>query len=312
MLLERSDQLAALAEALERASAGSRGTLALVAGEAGVGKTTLVRRFSTEQDRSARVLWGTCDALFTPAPLAPFVDVAEQVGGPLAELVEREARPYHVVAELVHELRARPPTILVLEDVHWADEATLDVLRLLGRKLDGVSRRWRSPPIATTSSTGRTRSGSCSAASGSGPGVLRLELRPLSAEAVAQLAAPHGVDAEELHRKTAGNPFFVTEALAGGEGEIPPTVREAVLARAARLSEPATAVLEAVAVVPPRAELWLLERLAGDTAGPLDECLTSGMLAAEGQTVGFRHELARLALEEHVPPARRRDLNRPR
>jgi DNA-binding CsgD family transcriptional regulator/tetratricopeptide (TPR) repeat protein len=145
---------------------------------------------------------------------------------------------------------------------------------------------------------------------GSGTDVLRVELRPLSREGVAQLAAPHGVDVEELHRKTAGNPFYVTEALAAGEGEIPPTVREAVLARAARLGREATAVLEAVAVVPPRAELWLLERLGCDTAGHLDECLASGMLSAEGQSVGFRHELARLALEEHVPPARRRDLNR--
>jgi DNA-binding CsgD family transcriptional regulator/tetratricopeptide (TPR) repeat protein len=309
MLLERSDQLAALSQALAEARSGSRGTLALVAGEAGVGKTTLVRRFSDEGGASARVLWGTCDALFTPAPLAPFVDVAEQVGGPLAELVEREARPHHVATELIQELRARAPTILVLEDVHWADEATLDVLRILGRKLEGVSAlaiaTYRDDELDRTHPLRIVLGGL-----GSGPAILRLELRPLSREAVAQLAAPHGVDAEELHRKTAGNPFYVTEALAAGEAEIPPTVREAVLARAARLGPEATAVLEAVAVVPPRAELWLLERLAGDTAGNLDECLASGMLSAEGQSVGFRHELARLALEEHLPPARKRDLNR--
>ena len=309
MFLERSDQLAALSEALAEARAGSRGTLVLVAGEAGVGKTTLVRSFGAEQGQSARVLWGTCDALFTPAPLAPFVDVAEQAGGSLAELVAREARPHHVVTELVQELRVRAPTILVLEDVHWADEATLDVLRLLGRKLDGVPAvtiaTYRDDELDRTHPLRIVLGGL-----GSGPGVLRLELRPLSPEAVAQLAAPHGVDAGELHRKTAGNPFFVTEALATGEGEIPPTVREAVLARAARLSPPATGVLEAVAVIPPRAELWLLDELAGDMAPHLDECLASGMLAAEGQSVGFRHELARLALEEHIPAGRRRDLNR--
>ncbi|MGH3043845.1 MAG: ATP-binding protein [Gaiellaceae bacterium] len=309
MLLERSDQLAALSEALADARTGSRGTLALVAGEAGVGKTSLVRGFSSAEEASVRVLWGTCDALFTPAPLAPFVDVAEQVGGSLAELVEREARPYHVVAELLQDLRAHGPTILVLEDVHWADEATLDVLRLLGRKLEGVP----ALAIATYRDDELDRTHPLRIVLGelgAGPGIRRLEVRPLSAEAVAELATPHGVDAEELHRKTAGNPFFVTEALAGGEGEIPPTVREAVLARAARLSAPATAVLEAVAVVPPRAELWLLERLVAETAEHLDECLASGMLSAEGQSVGFRHELARLALEEHVPPGRRRDLNR--
>ena len=309
MLLERSDQLAALSGALADARDGSRGTLALVAGEAGVGKTSLVRGLTAAEGTSARVLWGTCDALFTPAPLAPFIDVAEQVGGPLAELVEREARPYHVAGELVQELRAQAPTILVLEDVHWADEATLDVLRLLGRKLEGVPAlaiaTYRDDELDRTHPLRIVLGGL-----GPGPGVLRLELRPLSRDAVAELAKPHGVDAEELHRKTAGNPFFVTEALAGGEEEIPPTVREAVLARAARLSPQATAVLESVAVVPPRAELWLLERLAGDPVEHLDECLASGMLSAEGQAVSFRHELARLALEEHVPPARRRDLNR--
>jgi len=309
MLLERSDQLAALAQALAEARDRSRGTLALVAGEAGVGKTALVRELARAEEPQARVLWGTCDALFTPAPLAPLIDVAEQVGGSLAELVEREARPYHVVAELVEELRAQAPTILVLEDVHWADEATLDVLRLLGRKLEGVPAlaiaTYRDDELDRTHPLRIVLGGL-----GSGADVLRIELRPLSPEAVARLAEPHGVDAKELHRRTAGNPFYVTEALAGGEGEIPPTVREAVLARAARLSPEATSVLEAVAVVPPRAELWLLERLAGDTADHLDECLASGMLSAEAHTVGFRHELARLALEDHVPPARRRDLNR--
>ena len=111
--------------------------------------------------------------------------------------------------------------------------------------------------------------------------VARLKLAPLSPAAVAQLAEPYGVDADELYRKTAGNPFFVVEALATkGEG-IPDTVRDAVLARAARLSPAARKLLEAVAVVPPQAELWLLEALAGDAVDGLDECLTSGMLVAE-------------------------------
>jgi predicted ATPase len=118
------------------------------------------------------------------------------------------------------------------------------------------------------------------------------------------------VDAEELYRKTAGNPFFVVEALATGVEGIPDTVRDAVLARAARLSPAAGEILEAVAVVPPRAELWLLEALAGVAAGPLDECLASGMLVAEAAGVAFRHELARLAVEESMSPHRRLALHR--
>jgi len=132
----------------------------------------------------------------------------------------------------------------------------------------------------------------------------------LSPGAVAQLAEPYGVDAEELYRKTGGNPFFVVEALATNAEGIPDTVRDAVLARAARLSPAGATLLEAVAVVPPHAEVWLLEALAGDAADSLDECLTSGMLVAQAAGVAFRHELARLAVEASVPPHRRVELHR--
>jgi len=143
-----------------------------------------------------------------------------------------------------------------------------------------------------------------------GPAVSRLEITPLSRDAVVKLAEPHGVDADELFGKTAGNPFFVTEALAAGEGELPRTVRDAVLARAARLSPPAAALVDAVAVAPPNVELWLLEALAGDAVDQLDECLTSGMLTHGPGGVAFRHELARRAVEESLPPNRRLLLHR--
>ena len=127
---------------------------------------------------------------------------------------------------------------------------------------------------------------------------------------MAQLAESHGVDPDELFRKTAGNPFFVTEALAAAEAEIPHTVREAVLARAARLSLGATSLMEAVAVAPPQVELWLLEALAGEHIDALDECLASGMLRETSDGVAFRHELARIAVEESLSPNRRLAVHR--
>jgi predicted ATPase len=132
-LLERSLQLAALEAMLDAVRDGSRGRLALVAGEAGAGKTALVRVFADEHRGTARVLWGACDALFTPRALGPLLDVAEEVGGELAEVTARAARPHEVAAALLDELGRRAPTILVLEDLHWADAATLDVLRLVAR-----------------------------------------------------------------------------------------------------------------------------------------------------------------------------------
>src|SRR5207247_970293 len=132
----------------------------------------------------------------------------------------------------------------------------------------------------------------------------------LSLDAVTELATPHAVDPEELYGKTAGNPFFVTEALATGMADVPPTIRDAVLARAARLGSDARGLLEAVAVVPQRVELWLLELLADGALTELDECLASGILRHEDQCVTFRHELARLALEESINPHRRLALHR--
>ena len=140
--------------------------------------------------------------------------------------------------------------------------------------------------------------------------VTRLELGALSREAVAAMAAQKDVDADELYERTGGNPFFVTEALAADTEEVPRTVRDAVHARAARLSPPARALLDASATIPERAELWLLKAVVGGSVGNIGECLSSGMLTDAGDRVGFRHELARLAIEESLPPDRRLDFHR--
>jgi DNA-binding CsgD family transcriptional regulator len=308
-LLERSRDLSALGDALGTAVRSSRGRLVLVGGEAGGGKTALLRQFCDEQRGAARILWGSCDPLFTPRPLGPLLDIAELTGGHLDELVKSSARPHEVVAALVRELRTRTPTVVVFEDVHWADEATLDVLRLLGRKIDAVPALM----LASYRDDELDRAHPLRIVIGelaTGEAVGRLKVEPLSPAAVAKLAEPHGVDADELYRKTGGNPFFVTEALAAGEQEIPQTVRDAVLARAARLSPAARTLLETIAVAPPQVELWLLEALAGDAVDRLDECLASGMLTSEPGGVAFRHELARLAVEEALPPDRRAALHR--
>ena len=307
-LLERARELSALGEALAAVRSRGHGRLVFVGGEAGVGKTALLGRFCDESRRSSRILWGACDGLFTPRPLGPLLDIVEGTGGELTELVTSGARPHEVAGALVRELGRRSQTILVLEDVHWADEATLDVLRLIGRRLEAVpalvlatyrDELDRAHPLRIVLGELATQQA-----------VGRLRLEPLSRAAVARLAEPHGVDPDELHRKTAGNPFFVTEVLAAGKERIPHTVRDAVLARAARLTPPARTLVQTVAVVPPEVELWLLEALAGEAIDRLDECLTSGMLTPRPGGVAFRHELARLAVEESLAPNQRVQLHR--
>jgi DNA-binding CsgD family transcriptional regulator/tetratricopeptide (TPR) repeat protein len=305
ILLEREHAFGVLEAALEEAM-GGHGRLVLVRGEAGIGKTALVRRFCDAHDESTRVLWGTCDALFTPRPLGPFVEIAQVTGGELEASVEGDGKPHGIAAAFIREL-SEEQTIVVLDDLQWADEATFDVLRLLMRRIDRVP----ALVLATFRDEQIDRAHPLRIVLGemaTARAVNRLSLAPLSASAVAQLAEPYDVDGAELFRKTGGNPFFVTEALFANEEQIPPTVRDAVLARAARLSPSAQRLLELVAVSHPHTEMWQLE--AESSLADIDECLASGMLTATLHAVSFRHELARLAVEESIAPGRARELHR--
>jgi predicted ATPase len=186
-LLERADALATLENALAGVRDGRRGRLLFIAGEAGVGKTVLLRRFADRRADSPRILWGACDALITPRPLGPFLDIAQATGGELEELVEGDAKPQQVTTALLRELAAPRPTVAVVEDVHWADEATLDVLRLLARRLGRVPAlflvSYRDDELGRTHPL-RILLGEL----GTGEIVGRLKVDPLSPEAVASLA----------------------------------------------------------------------------------------------------------------------------
>lgn len=307
-LLEREAALDELGEAFAEVRAG-RGQLVLVGGEAGVGKTALVRHFCDGDPGPARLLIGACDPLFTPRPLGPLVDIAEATGEGFRELVQTGGIPYRIASALMAELEKQPPTLLVLEDLHWADEATLDVFRLVGRRIESVPAllvaTYRDDELDPSHRLRIVLGGLATL-----PAIRRMHVPPLSPAAVAQLAEPHSVDPVELYRLTSGNPFYVTEVLAGNPTEIPETVRDAVLARAAGLSSAAHSVLEAVSILSSGAEPWLLEALAGPINGELAECLSSGMLATADGTVTFRHELARLTVEESLVPDRRIALHR--
>jgi DNA-binding CsgD family transcriptional regulator len=268
--------------------------MVFVGGEAGVGKTALVRAFAAES--GTPVLHGACENLTTPTPFGPFLDLG----------LELDDEPRQVAVAVLEALRTTP--VLVLEDVHWADQATLDALRVLGRRLDGTSAlvlaTYRDDAIESDHPL-RVVLGELATARG----VVRLSVPRLSVEAVRELAEPSGADGDTIHRLTQGNAFYVTEILASEGGELPETVRDAVLARAAGLPAAARRLLEAVAAVPARAELWLLEAIAPLELAELGDCLSSGMLHAEGDGVAFRHELARLAVESATAPHRRRALH---
>ena len=135
-LLERESLLATLRAAEDDAAAG-RGRLVLLGGEAGVGKTSVVRRFCDEAGRRCVVVQGGCDSLLTPQPLGPFVEMAEAGAAEVAAALEGGATAHEIASAALREADDAP-LLLVLEDVHWADEATLDVLRLLARRVGGA------------------------------------------------------------------------------------------------------------------------------------------------------------------------------
>ncbi|HEX4746740.1 MAG TPA: AAA family ATPase [Gaiellaceae bacterium] len=305
-LLERDDELGTLYGALRSAVDTGEGRVVLVRGEAGIGKTALLERFCNEVDDEARILKGACDSLFTPRPLGAVVEVALATGGHLESVVSTTTTPHAVAMALISELE-RVRTILVLEDVHWGDGATLDVLRLLGKRIRQVP----GVVIATYRDHELDRRHPLRTVLGElagGDGVIRLSLTPLSPAAVDRIAAEHAQDGEALYRMTGGNPFFVHEVVDGRLGEIPSTVRDAVMARVARLSEEAQETLELVALGHPQTEFWLIE--AHGSLAAVDECLDAGLLHAAGDAVSFRHELAQRAVEESLSPGRGLELHR--
>jgi DNA-binding CsgD family transcriptional regulator/tetratricopeptide (TPR) repeat protein len=299
-LLERDAELRRLRETLRGAGQG-RGSAVLVSGEAGMGKTSLVRAFASEASGAARVLVGACDDLVTPRTLGPFRDMARDAGGPLAEAVDPVAGRDAVFGAVHQELAGRP-TVMIVEDAHWADDATLDVLRYLAWRIPALPSvlvlTYRDDELGDHHPLRRVLGALA------GPDVRRLVLRPLSAGAVEELSGG-GADAGAVLAATAGNPFFVTEVLANPGVELPATVRDAVLARLGGLSEPTQRALELLSTVPGRVERWLVERLLGEQVTALDEAERRGVLEADPGHVWFRHELARRAIERQLTSSAR-------
>jgi DNA-binding CsgD family transcriptional regulator len=307
-LLERDAALAQLGVLARRVTRGGPGEVVLVRGGAGIGKTVVLNRFVDVLGSAVRVLWGWCDPLAAPRPLGPLIDALAGLDGAaaagLAAAVDAgdTATLYRRLAEV---LGGGGRWVWLIEDAHWADSATLDLVRFVARRIDSVPLllvvSYRDDELTPfhplTLMLGDLAT--CAAVS-------RIGLEPLSSQAVAALAVGSGLNAERLHQLTAGNPFFVTEVLAAGPQALtrqglPHSISEAVCGRLGRLSEKARATAHAVAVCGPRADVALLDKVFPDAHATLSECLDTGVLVADEDKVGFRHELARRATLAQIP-----------
>ena len=306
-LLERESYMAELEAALAQVGTGV-GRIALVSGEAGIGKTSLIEAFTRRHNASVPVYWGTCDSLFAPRPFGPVHDMAAQLHKDLPVLLASDLQHTAIFPTVLGALQ-KQMAIIVFEDVHWADEASLDLLRFLGRRIARTFAllvvTYRDDELSPQHPL-RMVLGDLAIS----PSAQHVLLKPLSEDGVRTLVGERPMDVSTLHRKTGGNPFYITEILASQTSGIPLTIRDVVLARAARLSPSAEAVLQAGAIIGTRIEPWLLSEVTGAEAHFIEECMAVGVLHSQGDVIAFRHELTRQTILDTLSPQRTLALHR--
>ncbi len=293
MILERDSEMEQLRQLLADLDS-SGGRVVLVRGEAGIGKSALISEFITESEERAHVLIGACDDLLTPQALGPFWDVAREQPA-LARALENGDRPGVLEATLQLLSRSLRPNILVIEDTHWADEATLDAIKYIGRRID----RTNALVLLTYRDGEVDFDHPLRGVIGDLPphSVVRIQLSGLSLSAVASIVAGSNLDPEEVLAATNGNPFLVTEMASVDVDEVPSSVRDSVMARVQKLSADAHEMLRILSVIPEAIPTETVSRLTGFDESRLAECERRGLIHVRGEFVAFRHELIRRAVE---------------
>lgn len=297
-LVERDTPLASLHQ-LVAALGGRHGAVALVTGEAGIGKTSLLEAFRAGIGDEADVAWGSCEALFTPRPLGPIHEMVSVLGEPVTTLLRSDTPAADIFHAILATLDKRSrPLVLIVEDVHWADRTTLDLLKFLGRRIALTPTlmvlSFRNDEIGSEHPLHQVI-GDLPAAK-----VHRVGLQPLTRDGIADIAHPDRIDIDRLLAITSGNPFFVTEVIAAlkdGDDAVPVSVKDSVNARLSRLGASERGFLEAISVIPAAFDPALVAMLFGaEGEAWAMTCVERGLLLHDNRGhLRFRHELARLA-----------------
>lgn len=311
VILEREDAVHTLRAAYRSARSG-KGRLMLIEGEAGIGKTTLIQHFSAQISDAPGVHWGWNDPYSTPRPLGALQDIGATLDTQLGMMIDQGSSQDQIFASVLTTLmRAPRPNILVIEDLHWADQPTVDLVRFLGRRISLL----RALAIVTIRSGELEREHAVNQILGDLPPSAsgRIELQPLSPDAVAALAG-NADRGQEIYKTTLGNPFFVTELLADGvssNGHAPASVRDAVRARWSRLPVALRDFLDLFSMLPSGATPLFVSALVGLEGERIaEQCVERGLLRYDEQgLLIFRHELARQATLERLSPIAQRDFH---
>jgi DNA-binding CsgD family transcriptional regulator/tetratricopeptide (TPR) repeat protein len=323
----RARELGELEQALAAAQTGS-GTTALVSGEAGIGKT----RLAAELARRARaigfeVLVGrSIDLVGTELPYQPFVEALRPLGKRWQVDQESPASQLQAFEEtlaLLAERAASAPVLIVLEDLHWADTSTLDLVVFLAHNLDDrpvlLLPTYRADDPASAERVRRLADGVRRSGS-----ALVLELRPFEREELAELLAArvdHPLPAaltDAIAERSEGNPFFAEELLAASNEksvELPQGLRDTLLQRLAGLDRPTESLLRVAAAAGRDVEYSLLCATAAQPESQVRESLrqavASDVLVAEpgARIFRFRHALLAEAIYATILPGEREELH---
>ncbi|HVU55037.1 MAG TPA: AAA family ATPase [Puia sp.] len=305
-LIERAGFLASLRAKFEDIEEGE-GHCIMVSGEAGIGKTSLIRAFC--KSGGSRVYQGSCDSLFTPRPLAPLYDIVWQIRDDIwgdNEAIADRTALFTRVFHALDSLKGR--SLIVFEDIHWADEATLDFIKFLGRRINRLHclfiLTYRDDEIHShhplRSVLGQLPPDSFT----------RMQLTPLSREAVDKMATERGYKGEDVYRLSGGNPFYVNEILASYSTGVPDNIKDSILSVYNRLSDKVRQIWQILAILPTGLEVRHLERIDPSYIEAIESCMDMKILLLKNGVILFKHELYRRTIESSLSPLLRVALNK--
>lgn len=306
-LIERAGVLQLLQNELDSVSKGE-GHCVFVSGEAGIGKTSLIKTFCRQQENKCTIYQGACDALFTPRPLAPVYDIIWQVRSdlwPNSHTIEERSELF---LKLFHEIKNNKGKVLIVfDDIHWADEATLDFIKFFARRISQLQCLFILTYRDNEINAGHALSNVLGSLS---PEIFtRVQLQPLSKQAVYKLAEEKGFDAKNVYNISGGNPFYVTEILASYSPGVPDNIKDAILAVYNRQEDGTKNAWEICSVIPEGLEINRFAKLKSSWEG-MDRCFALKIIIIKNERVIFKHELYRRTIEGSLSPFKRIALNK--